>query len=148
MSLVRWRRRHDLPAVLDDMDRMFDRYFRQPIRRGFYDEDFDYGPAIDVIETDTELVVKAELPGVSKDDIDLTLHEDRLLLSGGTRHEEETSGEGYVRREIRSGTFRRSIPLPAAIDAERLEASFDNGVLTIRAPKIEEQERGTKVEIK
>lgn len=149
MSLMRWRRPQTMPmpTVFDDMDRWFDRYFRFPLMRAFETEPFDFGPAVDVYETDTEIVVKAELPGVKKEDIDLTIEEDRLLLTGESRHEEKVDEEGYHRRELHYGSFRRVVPLPAAVKQDEIAASFDNGVLTIRAPKAEERARGKKVEI-
>ena len=147
MSLIRWRRPVTLPTVMDEMDRMFDRYFRGPVLGAPQGEPYDFGPAIDVYETDTELVVKAELPGVTKDDIDLTLEDDRLLLKGESRHEEEVDEEGYHRRELRCGTFRRLIALPAAVDQDAIQATFADGILTVRAPKIAEMCVGKKVKI-
>ena len=136
-----------MPTVFDEMDRWFDRFVRYPLLRTFEGEPFDFGPAIDVYETDTELVVRAELPGVKKEDIELTVEEDRLLLRGESKHEEEVDEEGYHRREMRCGHFRRAISLPAAVNPEGISASFDSGVLTIRAPKTEEEIKGKKVEI-
>ena len=147
MSLDRRRRPHALPAVLDEMDRAFDRFFRWPLLRTLEGEEFDFGPAVDVYETDTELVVRAELPGVKKEDIDLTVEDDRLLLTGSNRQEQEVNEEGYHRKEMRSGVFRRVVSLPAAVKADEMTATFENGVLTIRAPKVEEEIKGTKVEI-
>lgn len=150
MSLMRWRRPQTIPmsTMFDDMDRWFDRFFRFPLMRAFETEPFDFGPAVDMYETDTEVVVKAELPGVNKDDIDLSVEDDVLRLSGESRHEEQVNEEGYHRRELRYGSFRRVVPLPAAVKQHEIAASFDNGILTIRAPKAEEKARGKKVEIK
>jgi len=147
MSLIKWRRPQTTPAVFDEMDRMLDRYFRRPLVRAFEGEEFDFGPPVDMYETETEVVVKAELPGVSKENIDLTVEDDRFVIRGETKHEEEVHEEGYYRREIRSGSFRRSVPLPAAIKAEEVQANFSDGLLTIRAPKQEDVETGRKVDI-
>ncbi len=148
MSLVRWRRPHTLPTAFDEMDRLFDRYLRSPIMRAFEADDLDFGPSIDLYETDTELVVKAELPGVKKEDIDLTLQEDRIVLKGEIRKEEQVEEEGYHRREMRYGRFGRVIPLPTTVKQEQIQANFTDGVLTIRAPKVEEEEKGSKIEVK
>lgn len=147
MSLIRWRRPQTLPTVFDEMDRMFDRFFRWPLMRTFEGESFDFGPAVDVYETDSEVVVKAELPGVKREDIQLTLEDDRLLLRGESKHEEEVSEEGYHRRELRYGTFRRVIPLPTAVKQDEITATYENGVLTVRAPKTEESPKGKSIKI-
>jgi len=147
MSLVRWRRPHTLPTAFDEMDRLFDRYLRSPIMRAFESEDLDFGPSVDVYETEAELVVKAELPGVKKEDIELTLQEDRIVIKGETKKEEQIDEEGYHRRELRYGRFGRVIPLPTTVKQEEIQASFNDGVLTIRAPKVEEKEKGSKIDI-
>ncbi|NSW55751.1 MAG: Hsp20/alpha crystallin family protein [Armatimonadetes bacterium] len=147
MSLVRWRRPHDLPAVFDEMDRMFNRFLRSPLVRWGDEEPIDFGPAIDVYETETDVVVKAELPGVKKEDIDLTVQDDRLIIQGQSRQEEEVKEEGYHRKEIRTGSFRRVVAFPTAVNTEALTAKFDNGILTVTAPKTAETPKGTKVPI-
>ena len=148
MSLGRWRRPTTLPSVFDEMDRMFDRSFRWPLARAFDRDLFEFGPAVDVFETDNELVVKAELPGVKKEDIHLAIEEDRLVLSGESRQEEEVSEEGYHRREMRVGSFRRVIPLPVAVNQDAITARYENGILTVRAPKVEDERKGKRIEIK
>ncbi len=148
MSLIRWRRPNTVPTVLEEMDRAFDRLFRYPIMRALEGADADYGPAVDIYETEAELVVKAELPGVKKEDIDLTVDEERLVLRGESKQQTEVDEHGYHRRELRYGQFRRVVPLPTAVKREEITAAFENGVLTIRAPKAEEPEKGKKVEIK
>lgn len=150
MTLMRWRRPQTTmptPTMFDDMDRWLDRLFRSPLARAFETDSFDFGPAVDVYETDDEVVVKAELPGVKKEDINLSIEDDRLLLSGESRHEEEVKEEGYHSRELRYGNFHRVVPMPTAVKQDEIAASFDNGILTVRAPKAEEKARGKKVEI-
>lgn len=146
MSLARWRGHHDIQGAMDEMDRMFDRYFRRPLLRSLEEEPFDFGPAVDVYETDAEVVVKAELPGLKKEDINLTVQEDKLAITGETRQESEVSEEGYHRKEIRTGTFRRVVALPAAVRTGEITARYEDGVLTVRAPKAEVP-KGTKVDI-
>jgi HSP20 family protein len=135
MAIMRWRKPETLPTVFDEMDRWFDDFLRYPLRRAVVGDDVEFGPAVDVYETDTELVVKAQLPGVKKEDIDLTVEDNRLVISGQTQQEEEVNEDGYHRRELRYGSFRRAIPLPAAVTQADIKASYDNGVLTVRAPK-------------
>lgn len=147
MSLTRWRRSENLPVVVDEVDRLFDRYLRYPLMRAVEGESFEFGPAVDVYETETEFVVKAELPGVSREDIELTLADDRLTLRGETRHQEEVDEGGYHRKEIRRGSFRRVIPIPASVQRDALTASFENGILTVRAAKAEKAAPGRRIEI-
>jgi HSP20 family protein len=148
MSLSPWRRPERLPVVVDEMDRLFDRYLRHPLLRAVEGEDFEFGPAVDVYETETEFVVKAELPGVKREDIDLTLEDDRLTLRGATKHEEETDEGGYHRREIRRGAFRRSIPVPPTVVQDGFTATFENGILTVRAAKAEQASASKRIEVR
>ncbi|MEN6344724.1 MAG: Hsp20/alpha crystallin family protein [Armatimonadia bacterium] len=147
MSIIRWRRPESLPTVFDEIDRAVDDFLRYPLRRAVYHDAVEFGPAVDVYQTEDEVVVKAELPGAKREDITLTLEEGGLVLAGSTSHEEETTEEGYYRKEIRRGQFRRFISLPAPVKAEEMTATFDNGVLTVRGPKASE-DKGKKIEVK
>ena len=94
-------------------------------------------PRVDVIDRDDELVVHAELPGVRKEDIDVSLSDGALRISATTKREEE-GGEGdYHRREISRGEFRRTIPLTESVDAERAKAKLEDGILELTLPKTE-----------
>lgn len=142
MAIMRWRKPETLPSVFEDMDRWMDRwfddFFRYPLRRAFVGDTFEFGPAVDVYETENELVVKAHIPGVKKEDIQLTVEDNSLVISGQTRQEEEVKEEGYHRRELRYGSFRRAVPLPTAVKQAEIKATYENGVLTVRAPKSQE----------
>src|SRR6266542_262913 len=121
-TLVRW----DPFAELAGLSRVLDRAnWAVPtghIRR------FDLTPAVDLSETDNEVVVKASLPGVKPEDVDIS-------VNGGKKSDDKTEGENFYRREIRYGAFSRSIPLPAAVDQDKAEAAFTDGVLTVTLPK-------------
>ncbi len=93
---------------------------------------------MDVCETDDSLVVKAALPGVRPDEVDIFVTGDVLTIKGETKNEEETKGDNYRRRELRYGAFARSVPLPTRVDHDEAEATFENGVLTVTMPKAEE----------
>jgi len=97
-----------------------------------------FAPAMDVAESDNEYIVSAELPGSTKDDITVELHEDVLTIRGEKRSERSSEKEHARYVERRYGTFSRSLTLPANADGDRLEASFRDGVLTLRIPKREE----------
>ena len=144
MSLIKWRR-PQLPTVFDEMERMFERFM--PRRWWPWEEEYEFGPAGDGYETDEELVVKVELPGVDRDDINVTVENDSVTIHGESKQEEEIDEDGYYRREMRSGSFRRSVPLPTTVNPDDVTAKFADGVLTIRAPKAPAPEAGKKIEI-
>ncbi|MFP4029662.1 MAG: Hsp20/alpha crystallin family protein [Candidatus Brocadiia bacterium] len=104
-------------------------------------------PALDISETEDAYKVTAELPGMSKDDVELNIDHGVLTLSGKKREEEKTEEENFLRVERTYGSFSRSVPLPSSVNEEAVEASFSEGVLTIKLPKNEEA-RGKKIEIK
>ncbi|MFW5867594.1 MAG: Hsp20/alpha crystallin family protein [Armatimonadota bacterium] len=150
MSLIRWQRRPQVLArpmmrahdLFDELDRMFSTQMEE------MGEEADYGPAVDVYQTDDEVVVKAQLPGVKKDDVDVSLQENVLTIRAETRREEEVDEEGYCRRELRYGTYARRVSLPAPVDEEQVSAKMSDGVLEIRAKKAEEiDEAGRKISV-
>jgi len=95
-------------------------------------------PATDLIESETHYVLRADLPGVSEDDISIELDHDVLTISGERKAETREQTGGYVRVERVSGSFRRSVRLPKGVDAEAITAAFDNGVLEVSVPKPEQ----------
>ncbi len=147
MELVRWRPRRSLPTPQDEFDRAFDRLLRtwwSPFSFPF--SDLDWNPSVDVAETDSEIIVKADVPGVSKDDIDVTVDNNQLIISGEKKHEEEEKGKNYYHMERRYGSFRRVFALPSTADTDNVKASYENGVLTVSIPKTEVA-KGKKVKI-
>ncbi len=150
MSLIRWRRSPSMLArpmmrahdLFDELDRLF------TTQAGEMAEESDYGPAVDVYETDDEVVVKAQLPGVKKEDVEVSIQENSLMIRAETRREEEVDEDGYFRRELRYGTFARRLPLPAEIDDEQVTATMEDGVLEVRATKATEvEEAGKKISV-
>lgn len=103
-------------------------------------------PELNVYETDTEFEITVALPGMSKDDIDIGF-ENNILTISGERELEEENGTKYHRIESRFGKFERSLPLPNVIDEENISATYENGVLTVTAPKLKEK-AGKKIEVK
>lgn len=92
-------------------------------------------PKVDVVDRDAEILVRAELPGVKKDDLDITLAEDTVIIKASTQHESKEEKGDYLRREITQGSFARTIPLPAAVQGDEARASFKDGVLELTLPK-------------
>lgn len=102
---------------------------------------------VDVEETDEALVVTAELPGFETDDMDLRVNEQTLHIQAEREEEEEAEEGEYVRRERHRASVTRSVALPEAVETEGIEASYDNGVLTVRLPKSEPVTEGTEIEV-
>lgn len=146
MSLIHWQKPHSMTAVVDEMDRMFRELARTPWIP-FPTAEFEWGPAVDVYETDSELVIKANLAGAKKEDVEVNATEEALTIHGETRHEEEVKAEGYYRHELRCGTFHRVIPWPTSVDSEQIAAKFEDGLLVIRVPKTEKAQGGKKIEV-
>ena len=132
MSVSRWDPFQDLLAIQDEMNQAFGRA-RQSQGGGRV-----WAPALDISERKDAYVVTVEVPGVNADDLDITL-EDGLLTIQGERHvTSESSEQQFHRVERRYGSFRRSITLPSQVQADAIEASFENGVLEVVVPKAEE----------
>ena len=117
----------------NEMSRMFDEMFRGLSRRPreVSRRRFEWSPAVDVFSRDGDLVIKAELPGVRREDVDITLQDGVLTISGERKETEEESGEGYLVRERFYGSFRRSFQLPEGVDEGRIRARFEDGVLEV-----------------
>jgi len=139
MSLIKWRPERDLISIREEMNRLFDDFFSSwlPVRRRGLLEG-EWSPSVDIAETDENIVVKAELPGIKQDDVDITITNDVLTLKGEKKEEKEIKRENYHRIERSYGGFQRSISLPTGVQADKAKASYRDGVLTITVPKVEE----------
>ena len=136
--LVRWDPFRQMNVLPSGLDRRFDESFlRTPSL--WQHEGVAFSLALDVAEDDQEFTVKASLPGVAPEDIEVTLSDDALTISGKMTQEEESEGKNYHLRERRFGSFARSISLPSTVDADKVEAINENGVLTLHLPKVEEE---------
>ena len=121
---------------LSEMNRLFDQMFGGVVGEQGEQRTRDAGwsPAIDVIQEDEDLVVRAELPGAKPEDVDITVHNGVLTISGKLEEEREEERSGYLVRERRSGSFRRSLQLPQDVDEDQIKANFENGVLEVKIP--------------
>lgn len=133
------RRDYESPvlAIQNEMNRMFDRFFNDPFDMVPFEtrEMLEFSPRINLSETDKEIVVTAELPGMDEKDISLSLENDSLIISGEKKSESEEKGKNFHRVERSFGSFSRVIPLPNEIEADKVEAEFKKGLLTITLPK-------------
>lgn len=145
MALIRWnpaRESSNLPTELWNIQRDFNRLFEGFLRGGMQD-DGSFGlsmwsPAVDIAEKDNEYVVRAELPGVSKDDVKITLESNILTIRGEKRQEKDMKEDDYHRMERMYGSFQRSFTLPTTVKSDSIDASYRDGILTVTLPKAEE----------
>jgi HSP20 family protein len=122
------------------MNRLFHSFFDTPAGTGAAGGTVRrWHPAMDLVETDGHFVLRADLPGLSEEDVKVEVEDNVLTVSGERRHEQEDAKGGYYRVERATGSFARSLTLPKGVDAEAVEASFDKGVLEVRIPKPEER---------
>ena len=138
MAIVRWDPFRDLMGLQERMNELFERTLR---RRGPEDEVLapaTWSPAVDIYETDEKLVLKVELPGLKKEDINIEVRDNTLTLKGERKFEKEVKEENYHRIERVYGSFHRPFTLPSTIKQEKIEAAFKDGILEISLPKAEE----------
>ena len=140
MALIRWEpvRVRELGTVQSEMNRLFNSFFDTPttgngraLRR--------WVPAVDLVETETEFVLKADLPGMSESDVNIEVEDNVLTISGERKSESEERKAGYHRVERSYGSFRRTLRLPDGVDPEAVKATFANGVLEVTVPKPAQQ---------
>jgi HSP20 family protein len=145
MALVPIHKRSggDLARLHRDMDDLFGAFFGD--WPAF--SEHKVWPAIDVADSENEIVVKAEVPGCKAEDIDISVHGNTLTISGEKKAEEEKKEKGYYHLERSYGSFRRELSLPGSVDPDKVEASCKNGVLTVTMPK-SEKEKAKKIRVK
>lgn len=139
LGLTRWNPTSDLER--DPVHRFFNRFWEDTFRSGIdagSSASRSWNPAVDIKETEDALTLLAELPGMAKDDVDVSLEKNVLTISGERRFEKDVEKESFHRIERSYGAFARSFTLPNNVKTDSVEASFDNGVLAIRLPKLEE----------
>ena len=141
MALVRWDPARELSSLQSEMNRLFSSFFDPSVAAtggGNGPTMRRWHPAMDLVETEDHFVLRADLPGLSEKDVKIEVEDNVLTVSGERRSEHETKQEGFHRVERAFGAFSRSLTLPRGVNAEAVEASFDNGVLEVRIPKPEE----------
>jgi len=125
-----------LSRMREEMDHVFDRFVREPLDFAWPSNGKSWMPALDVIDNETEVTIKAEVPGMTAKDVDVSISGNRLTLSGKKDESKEEKGENYFVSERHFGAFHRSLELPEGVDPEKITAEQDNGVLTVKIPKL------------
>ena len=138
MALIRWEPVRELNTIQTEMNRLFNTFFDSPAPAGGATQR-RWIPAMDLVETENEFVLRADLPGLSENDVHIQLEDSVLTISGERRAEHEERKEGYYRVERSSGRFSRSLTLPEGVDADAVTANFNHGVLEVRVPKPEQR---------
>ena len=133
MALVRWDPSREVDSLQSEVNRLFDTFFGDSPANGAALR--RWVPAMDLVETEDELVLRADLPGLDSDDVNIEVKDGALTVSGERKTEHEERTDGFYRVERAFGTFSRSMSLPQGIDADRIAATFEKGVLEVRIPK-------------
>ena len=137
MALIRWDPIRDLDSLQSDMNRLFDRFFEGG-RNANGGATRRWIPPMDLVESEDHLVLRADLPGMREGDVDIEIKDGVLTISGERKSEHEEKGEGFHRVERAFGRFSRSLSLPDGVDANKVAATFQDGVLEVKVPKPEE----------
>lgn len=133
-NIIRWDPMREMMSVRDLMDRAFDDFFS---RSSISSE--GYGVLnVDMMQTDDDVIIKASIPGVKPDDINISVTGDTLMIRGEVKEDEDITNANYHIRELRIGSFARSILLPGHVVADKAKAEFENGMLKLSLPKAEE----------
>lgn len=140
MELTKWRN-NNLLEPMDEFDRLQDEInklfdWTYPSNRGLFDRSLS--PAVDIVETSDEIVLTCDLPGVSKDDLDLSISRNVITIKGEKKGEQKKEGAKTFRKETWSGSFQRTLSLPETVDPDKVDASMKDGVLTVKIAKREE----------
>jgi HSP20 family protein len=138
MALIRWEPARELQTLQQEVNRLFGSVFDTPTGAG-NGGSRRWIPAMDLVEQGDHYVLRADLPGLSEEDVKVELEDNVLTIAGERKSEHEQRKEGYYRVERASGHFSRSLTLPEGIDPESIQAHFKNGVLEVRVPKPEER---------
>ena len=137
-NLTRWEPAREMLTLREAMDRLFDDAFTRPFSLVRDGGSTWSSLTIDMYETNNDVVVKAALPGIKADEVQINVTGDILTIRGETKHEEEKKDKSWHIREHRWGAFERSITLPTGVISDRAKADFENGILTVTLPKSEE----------
>ena len=147
MELTPWKPFGGLGMLRKEMESLWDRFFNETQLTG--DMTDTWLPALDISEGKDAFVVKIELPGMTEKDVNVSISGDLLTIKGEKKKEKQEKDEHFHRVEIHSGSFQRSFQLPSSVKADKIEASFDKGILKISLPKIEDaKKKDIKIQIK
>jgi HSP20 family protein len=137
MAITRWRPFRDVVSIQDEMNRLFDDFFGRPVLKTGWTEGV-WSPTVDISEDKENVIIKSEMPGMSKDDVKISIQDNVLTLKGEKKQEKEEKDKNYHRIERNYGSFCRSFQLPTSVKSDKVKASYKDGVLSVTLPKTEE----------
>lgn len=144
-DLIPFKHRRDIPDVFNEMENMIRKmWYGFPFHGLTEDIDATWSPRLDVSENDKEIEITADLPGLEKQDIDVSIEDDLLTIKGERKQEKEEKGKQYHSIERRFGAFYRSLRLPAEVKTDKINASFKDGVLKVKIPKVKSSKKKVK----
>ena len=148
-NIVRWEPFGEMLSLRDAVNRLFEDSFIRPGQWPMSMDDGQTDLAVDLIETKDDVIVKASVPGIKPEDLDISVTGDLLTLKGEVKTEEKIEKGSYLRQERRYGAFERTLSLPTSVVADQAKAEFEHGVLTLTLPKAEDvKPRSIKVKAK
>jgi HSP20 family protein len=138
MSIIRWQPWQEMDSLRRQMDRLFDDFMHTSSDLSLLPKAMEatWAPAIELTETDSEILLKAQVPGIEAKDLDIQVTQDAVSITGEKQEEAKAEEKGMVRSEFRYGQFQRLIPLPASINNEQVKSEFKDGILTLTLPKL------------
>ncbi len=143
MALIRWQPFRELETLRHQFDQLFDE-----LAGGNRESEMTGLPLVELQDTDTNLILRAQIPGIEAKDLDVQVSRDAVSIAGERSYENKAEDKGFFRSEFRYGQFRRTIPLPVRVQNNRVQAEFKNGILTLMLPKVEEaQHRVVKINL-
>ncbi len=142
MSLIRWQPFHELDNLRNQMNHLVEELMRGEREIPFFPKgEVTWSPAVELKETETEIVLKAQIPGIEAKDLNVEVSEESVSITGEHREEKKVEEKGFFRSEFRYGRFERLVPLPTAVRNDQVKSEFKNGLLTLTMPKLAKADR-------
>lgn len=142
MAIMRWQPLYELNTLSREMSRLFDQLPQlNEDTPDLLNQGNSWVPAVEVKETDAEIVLRAEVPGLSVEHLDVQVTPNAVSISGEHRYEKQAEDKGYFHSEFRYGKFQRIVPLPSKVENEQAKAEFKDGILTLTLPKVADERR-------
>ncbi len=142
MSLIRWQPFHELDNLRNQMNHLFEELVRGEREIPFFPKgEIVWSPAVELKETEAEVILKAQIPGIDPKDLNVEVSQESVSITGEHREEKKSEEKGFFRSEFRYGKFERLVPLPAPIKTDQIQSEFKNGLLTLTMPKMAQADR-------
>jgi HSP20 family protein len=142
MSIIRWQPFREIDTIRQQINHLLDEWMHGQGHESLFPKlNATWTPAVELTETDTDIILKAEVPGIEAKDLDVEVSTDVVAIAGEYQQEKQEQDKSFIRSEFRYGQFQRIVPLPVPVKNEQVKADFKNGVLTLTLPKVEAAKR-------